>query len=140
MDAKEYLSSLRRIDAAIKQKKQELNGLRLTIAGPAATDYSRPKATSGPRRNASYADGLAAIEALEEEVMHEIVDFAEKKHKIICQIQGLADRRWAGILFKRYVEYKGLEAIAIEMGYTHAYVRKVHGKALSLFQKKYLTN
>ncbi len=41
------------------------------------------------------------------------------------------------LLHKRYVEFKGLELIAIEMNYTYNHIRHMHGRALENLVKKY---
>jgi hypothetical protein len=41
------------------------------------------------------------------------------------------------ILFKKYVEFKRLEVIAVEMNYTYQYTKELHGYALADFQRTY---
>jgi len=43
--------------------------------------------------------------------------------------------KYLQVLYKRYVEYKSFEQIAVEMGYTYDYIRKIHIKALRNFEK-----
>ena len=44
------------------------------------------------------------------------------------------------ILYKRYVQYKSLEEIAVEMSYSYTRLRHLHGRALQGFKKKYIDN
>jgi hypothetical protein len=39
------------------------------------------------------------------------------------------------LLYKRYVEFKRLEVIAVELNYTYSYIRAEHGHALQSFDK-----
>ena len=60
------------------------------------------------------------------------------KHKIINEIQGLGNILHIDILFKKYVQYKSLELIAVETGYSYDYVKHAHGYVLENFYNKFL--
>ena len=65
----------------------------------------------------------------------EIDYFVDLKHKVINQIQSLDNRSYAEILYKRYIEFKRLELIAVELGYSYNRIRHLHGEALKYFDK-----
>ena len=72
---------------------------------------------------------------LENDLNKQIDEFVDLKNKIINEIQSLKDINYVKLLYKRYIEYKRLEVIAVEMNYTYTYVRTLHGQALQEFDK-----
>ena len=74
---------------------------------------------------------------LEAEINAEIDKFVDKKHEIINQIQGLENRLHITVLYKRYVEYKGLLRITREMHYSLQHIKRLQYYALLEFEKKY---
>lgn len=139
MKAKEYLKHLKRLDTIINQKLQELSDLRLKMASPPGIDYSKDRVQTSPSGEAPFVRIMDRVMELEAEINDEVDRFVDEKHKIINQIQGLKDSRCIEILFKRYVEYKSLETIAVELNYTYQYTRELHGHALQEFQRTYNT-
>ena len=51
------------------------------------------------------------------------------------EIQSLDSPVYIDILYKRYVEYKTLEEIAVEMSYSYRQVLRLHGLALQDFKR-----
>lgn len=137
MTAKDYLRQLKRLDTIITQKLQELNDLRATLDCLGGTDYSKERVQTSPTGDASFISRIHSIIEMETEIDAEIDRYIDTKHKIINQIQGLKDTRHIEILFKRYVEFKSIEAIADEMHYTDQYVKEMLGHALCSFQNTY---
>ena len=80
---------------------------------------------------------ICRIIDLEAEINAEIDRFVDEKHKIINQIQGLKNSDYISLLFKRYVEFKKFETIAVEMNFTYQYVLNMHGYALKEFEIAY---
>lgn len=137
MSAKEYLQQLQRLDAVINQKIKELKDLRSTIYSVCSIDYSKERVQSAPSVNAPFVKGVDRIADLEAEINQEVDNFVNEKHKIINQIQGLQNTNHVKLLFKRYVEFKNLEVIAVEMNFTYQYTRRLHGTALQDFENTY---
>lgn len=138
MKAKDYLKRLKRLDTIINQKMQELSALRSTAGSPAGIDYSKERVQTSPSGDAPFVHAVHKIIELEKEINAEIDKFVDEKHTIINQIQGLTKVTHIQLLFKRYVEYKNFETIAIEMNFTYQYVIELHGYALQEFEKTYL--
>ena len=137
MSAKEYLQQLKRLDTVINQKIEELKGLRSTIYGVGSIDYSKERVQTSQSANATFVKDVDRIADLETEINQEIDSFVDEKHKIINQIQGLPNTNYVKLLFKRYVEFKNFEVIAVEMKYTYQYTVEMHGYALREFEKTY---
>lgn len=137
MTAKEYLKQIQLLEEKINQKKKELEDLESRRTVISAVDYSKER-TSGSRLNeAAFVKLSDKIIDLSSEINQEIGVFVEEKHKIIDQIQQLKDIRLIRVLYKRYVEYKGLEDIADEMNYTYPYIIELHTIALKKFEISY---
>lgn len=136
MTAKEYLMQIKLLDVKIQQKRTQVDDLkdRATSISGQQTDAVRVQSSKDGdtigRKVAKYADLEAEIEA-------DTYELLQLKHSIINQIQQLTDRRYVELLYKRYVEYKRLELIALEMNYDYDYVRALHGYALQEFANKY---
>ena len=138
MKAKEYLQQLQRLDTVINQKIKELEGLRAALFNIGSIDYSKERVQSSPSGGAPFVSLTGRILDLEAEIDREIDCFVNKKHQIINQIQGLSNATHIQVLFKRYVEFKRLEVVAVEMGYTYGYIKHLHGYALQDFEGKVL--
>ena len=131
---KEYLWQLRRLEVCIEQRQEELNRLRELI-GSHAIDYGErvqisPSADEIPNEVIRRAE-------LEADISRKIEKYLQLKHKIINEIQSLDNAVYVSILYKRYVEYKSLEEIAVEMNYSYIWIKKNHGKALLEFKRVY---
>ena len=137
MKAKEYLQQLQRLDTVINQKIKEVHDLRLQAQSGGGFDYSKERVQSSPSGDAPFVKPIYRIIDLEAEINAEIDKFVDEKHKIINQIQGLKNSDYISLLFKRYVEFKKFETIAVEMNFTYQYVLNMHGYALKEFESAY---
>lgn len=137
MKAKEYLQQLQRLDTVINQKIKEVQALRVQARSTGGLDYSKERVQSSPSEDAPFVKPICRIIDLEAEINAEIDRFVDEKHKIINQIQGLKNSDYISLLFKRYVEFKKFETIAVEMNFTYQYVLNMHGYALKEFENAY---
>lgn len=138
MKAKEYLQQLQRLDTVINQKIKELGDLRLKSKSTGSIDYSKERVQTSPSGDAPFVKLIGRIVDLEEEINAEIDRYVDEKHRIINQIQGLKNSDYISLLFKRYVEFKSLERICVEMNFSYDYIKHLHGYALKDFEDKIL--
>lgn len=138
MKAKEYLQQLQRLDTVINQKIKEVDDLRLKSRSVGSIDYSKERVQTSPSGDAPFVKPICKIIDLEAEINAEIDKFVDEKHKIINQIQGLKNSDYISLLFKRYVEFKSLERICVEMNFSYDYIKHLHGYALKEFEDKIL--
>ncbi len=136
--AKEYLQQLKRLDIVIKQKSKEVDDLHLKSKSIGSIDYSKERVQTSPSGEASFVKLIGRIVDLEAEISQEINNFIDEKHKIINQIQKLNNTDYIRLLYKRYVEYKSLEHICVEMDFSYDYIKHLHGCALKDFEDKIL--
>lgn len=137
MTAKEYLQQLQRLDVVIKQKINEKEELQRKAGTIGAVDYSKEKIDIAHSGEAAFEKITDHICDIEKEINSEIDCFVDKKHEIINQIQGLGSASFIDLLFKRYVQFKKFEQIALEMNFTYRYVLELHGRALQNFETSY---
>ena len=136
MTPKEYLSQIRRFDVLIEQKIKERDELRkYDISG---VNYDADRVQVSPSGEAPQVRAVEKIIAYEEEIDRLVEEFYDTKKCIIGQIQGLPKVEYIQLLYKRYVEYKRLEEIAVEMNYNYEYIKHLHGTALFVFGRMYM--
>ena len=139
MSAKDYLKQLKLLDIQIKQKVEELESLKSAVTGLSGIDYAKdPVMTSRPGE-APYVQTVNRMIDLSAEINREIDDFADKKHLIIDQIQGLGNADEVDLLYYRYIQYLTFEKIADKMYYSTRHIFVIHRRALQHFEDKYLS-
>lgn len=122
MDAKEYLGSLRLLDARIDQRIKQLDELKRRRSYISAVSES---VCSDDGRGSDVLSDLRA------EISEEIMRFEKKRNEIINVIQSLNDHKFMQVLYKRYVEYKPFEQIAAELGYARSHTLLLHRNAIA---------
>ena len=138
--AKDYLQQLSRLNVIIRQKMKEQADLRNSYSCIGSTDTSKERVSGGAAaEDAGYTHTVDRLVDLEEEINREIDEYADLKHKIINQIQGLQEVQYIDLLHQRYVEELTFEEIAVNMTCSIRNVYNLHGQALQAFQQKYLT-
>ena len=137
MTAKEYLNQVQLLEIIIENKQKEISDLRLDIANLSSALASGERVQSSATANARYVSALEKIEKLENEIIQYVERKVSKRNLIINQINSLESKEYIEILYKRYIEYKKLEQIAVEMNYDYAYIRHLHGYALEDFKRRH---
>lgn len=135
MDTKQYLGQISRLNRIIQNKLSEISQLReLSYGIKAITNEERVQTTPNFDK---IGTSIAKIDEMERSLDGMIVEYMYKKNTIISQIDSIEDDVLYGILFARYIERKTFEKIATEMNYSFRQITRLHGKALSEFEKKY---
>ena len=130
---KEYLRQLRTAEIKIEQKEEELERLKSSLESiSTGTDSERVQTTPRDR----ISEEVTHIVDLEEEINADLGALLMLRNKIINEIQSMDNPVYINILYKRYVEYKSLEEIAVEMSYSYIHIKRLHGYALLEFQRK----
>lgn len=140
MTAKEYLMQLKVLDVKINQKLDEISALRASLTSISTVKTTEERVQGGSvSSDARFVRTLAKIDEMEREVDAEIDRFVDAKHKIINQIHKLTNPLHIEILHKKYVEFKRLEVVAVELDKSYQYIVEVHGYALKEFTNKFAT-
>lgn len=134
MVPKEYLGQIRLYDIRLRQKMDELEQLREASVS-ASANMICVSAKSAPRDKVSGY--VSKIVDLETEIRQDMQSFLTAKNAIINKIQSADNPVYIEVLYKRYVQYKPLETIAEEMGYSPDRIRHLHGIALNDFKSRH---
>lgn len=137
MTAKEYLQQLYKADVIINQRIQEKADIRARISSIGGFDYTKERVQTSLPAGAGYEREIVKLIDLENEIDCLIDTYVDLKHKIIGEIHNLKKPDHIKLLYKKYVEQKRLEVIAVEMNYTYQYIKELHGYALQEFSKTY---
>lgn len=137
MTPKKYLMQIQKLNVLIDQRLKEQEELRY-FDGVAGIDYAKDKVQTSPKGEAPYVRAIERIIDLDKEIDALIDEYVDLKNKIIGEIQTLSKSVYIQILYKKYVEFKRLEVIAVEMNYSYDYIKHQHGYALQEFGRKYL--
>lgn len=136
MTAKEYLSEVQRNESVIEHKREKLKEYR-----HAATSVSSARMNPAKAQVSSPADRIGDIMAkivdLESEIGKDIVDAAYKRHEVINRIHNLDNPLYMQVLFRRYIQGKGMDDIRKDMKKSYNYILKLHGQALDAFGEQH---
>ena len=130
---------VRKLKILIEQRQKELDQLtEQKLNSVSGIDYSKIPVKGARRVGASFEQAAVQSLDLAEEIAGLIKKYTDLKHRIIGEIQQLDKPEYMQVLYKRYVENKRLEEIAREMNYDDVYIRRLHGRALQEFARKFL--
>lgn len=127
-EAQEYLLQVKRLDANIDSKLEQvahLKAMSLKI-----TTTLKQDVVSGGGNQDKIGDAIAKIIDLEEEINRDIDAYVDKKREICRVIEAVEAADQMEVLQKRYLLYEPLEQIALEMHCTYRNVCYIHGRAL----------
>lgn len=133
MTAKQYLGQIRSLDIKIRQRKREIEELKLSATCTGSISAQGEKVQTSASGD-KLLNAVARYVDLEAETQGMIDAMQKRRHDIIAEIQSLEDSRYIEILYKRYVEFKSFEFIACEMHYNYTWICELHGKALKAFE------
>jgi hypothetical protein len=134
MKAKDYLESYRRNEIAIEKLKNEITRIDARLKGGSHSYSSDKIKTSDDNLNEKLM-----TECLDKrnKMNNDIVMNENVRADLVLKITSMSDYRYIDVLYKRYIECKRFELIAVEMNYDYDYVRKLHVKALEVFAQDY---
>lgn len=138
MTVQEYLQQIKVLDTKIQQKQEQYRRLVEQASGSGGISYDKDvvqTSKTGDRLERLIIQYVDLEKVIQEEQLH----FEMMKHTIINQVQSLNEDRYMNVLFKRYIEYKSYELIAVEMSYSFDYVKELHRDALNFFKEKFPT-
>lgn len=138
MTVQEYLQQIKVLDTKIQQKREQYRRLVEQASGSGGISYDKDVVQTSKTGDRLERLIIQYVD-LEKVIQEEQLNFEMMKHIIINQIQSLNEDRYMNVLFKRYVEYKSYELIAIEMSYSFDYVKELHRDALNFFKEKFPT-
>lgn len=134
MKAKDYLENYRRNEIAIEKLKNEITRIDARLKGGSHSYSSDKIKTSDDNLNEKL---MAECLDKRNKMNNDIVMNENVRADLVLKITSMSDYRYIDVLYKRYIECKRFELIAVEMNYDYDYVRKLHIKALEVFAQDY---
>lgn len=132
MDARQYLSQLRKLGSVIKNKRAEIEQWKAVAYGitPQA-DGERVQSSGRGDRMENAVCNYATIEA---ELEKQIARYGEIMLDVIGVIEQLEDPFYS-IIHKHYIENKKFDQVAEEICYSYQYTTEMHRTALGMVQR-----
>lgn len=135
MTTKQYLGQIDRYNKIISNKLSEIYQLKSLACSISVSADNEKIQTSSDKDRLGAA--VAKIVDLESEINSTIDSFLKKREKIIMQIDSMESAIYYQVLFSRYIEQETFEKIAEETEYSLRQILRIHGRALSEFEKLY---
>jgi hypothetical protein len=132
MNAKEYLSQAKYLDARINSKIQQVAALNDLAMRATSTLTGMPMNPNHGR--STMADAVVKIVDLQAEINRDIDALVDLKHGILNTIKAVSEVEYQTILERRYLCFETWEKIAACMGYDLRWLFRLHGKALDEVQ------
>ena len=129
LSAKDYLSQAYRIDQRINSKIEQVQSLRALSTKATATLSDVPP-SKGTRNVHRMEDVIAKMVDLEMEINADLNRLIDLKHEIITVVKCVENPEHQTLLELRYLCFKTLEEIAMEINWSIRQVYYMHGEAL----------
>ncbi|WP_353892919.1 DUF1492 domain-containing protein [Proteinivorax hydrogeniformans] len=134
MNAKEYLSQAMWLDQRINSKLEQLDTLR-ALAAKVGANLTEEKVSGGNNIKSHVENTVAKIVDLENEINEDIDRLVDVKAEITGTINQVDDPISQIILEQRYINGKGWDEVAREIGFDIRTAFRAHGKALKEIKK-----
>ena len=132
MDAKCFLSQVRKLDLQIKNKLIEKQQWKEIAQGITAnTDGERVQSSGAKDKMASAIEKCVDMEAEIDSLVDKLID---KKKQVIETIERLESPSEYDLLHKRYSQFMSLQEIADDYGRDYTTITTAHGRALKNVQ------
>lgn len=138
MTTKQYLGQIALLERKINSLMSTITEQRIFASGLSSIGYGERVQTT-PNFD-KIGTKIAKLDLLECDLDALVDEYADKKRKIIGQIQKIDDELLYSVLFSRYVEKKSFEKIATEIDYCYRQTLRLHDKALCVFESKFGVN
>lgn len=137
MTAKQYLRQLSDLDDLINQELRDIENLQKKRTCLRGISYDQDRVQTSPKGEAPFVHEIEKLADLEERIREDVQKYTDLKHTIIIQINGLENKTFVKILYRRYVVGESLCKIAADLDYSYDRVKHLHGYALKAFEYKY---
>lgn len=137
MTAKQYLSQAQFYKGMIRRTEEQLEEIRSRAMSATGVKYDKLNIQNSPS-NDTLTSYVIQLEKAESKVQGLITEYYAIYSTIQTQITLIQPEIYREILALRYLDGFRLNQIAIRLGYADGYIRKVHGRALQAFYRKFL--
>lgn len=132
MSPKRELGNIKKIRYEIKALEDAITEIetRLTRISPVLSDM--PMGGSGADK---MTDGVASMIEMKEKLSRKICEYNLQITRLTESILKMKDSTYRTILYRVYVLNDSLEKVAVELNFSYRHVCRLHGYALTAFEK-----
>ena len=130
MNAKEYLSQARYLDARINSKIKQVE--QLNYLATSATSVLSGMPHNPNKATSKMADIVGKIVDLQAEINHDIDTLVDLKRDIGGLIKSLPNVEHQTLLEKRYLCFQSWEQIAVDLSFSMQHTFRMHDSALKV--------
>jgi len=134
MDAKEYLTQIRKISMQINEKSEEIAKLKAQIEG-GSISYEKDGTTSGHTDTERNAHMIMRLTELKDEINHQVDMLILAKQRAMALIDMVPDANQMTVLYERYIHLRSWEKISEKLNYSLHYIYRIHNLALDEFNR-----
>ena len=131
--ARAYLWRVRDAERELKRLEEEYEQAKADILHLKAMEYDKDKVSNS--RIGDLSDAIAALEGYAERIAKQWDKLIALREDAKARIEQIADGRYRDVLVRRYLQGQSFEQVAVGMGFDYRWTRRLHGRALSEFQK-----
>lgn len=131
--AKEYLMKIHLWDARIEASQRELDMLMAMVTR--ITPVLKDDVVSSSGSQDKLGDTVAKIADLREKINQDIDTLVDMKKAAYGLLRKLERYEYYEVLHRRYFRYHSLAKISCDMNYSYDGIKKLHGRALQVFNK-----
>ena len=132
-NAKTYLLQVRRLDAIVQSKLNQIETLRSQVSSCTSVLSDSPAGQHNPQ---SRSNAIATLVDLESEINADIDELVDIKREVSATVYSLDNALMIEILTRRYFEYQTWEQIAFECHVHYSHTHRIHQMALDKIQAK----
>lgn len=134
MRAKEYLSTIERMELDIRAKRERLREVENRCKNVGAIRYDKDKVQSSVKNR--HEEMMARYLDMQMELEEEILALERKKNEIVAQLERMSNPIFKVMLMMKHCEGKNWEQIAEELHFSYGYVRNMSKKAYEAFENE----
>lgn len=131
MDRKELIN-YRNNQEWVKGRKEYIEEYSSTITKITSTISDMPKGSKSVQD--SMAEKTAKLLDMVNDLLNKVLQVEEKQHEILNKLDNI-EQPYRNILDKVYIQGKSLVRVADEMNYSYRQMCRLHGDALSQYDK-----
>lgn len=131
MDRKELIN-YRNNQEWVKGRKEYIEEYSSTINKITSTISDMPKGSKAVQD--SMAEKIAKLLDMVDDLLDKVLQVEEKQHEILNKLDSI-EQPYRNILDKVYIQGKSLVRVADEMNYSYRQMCRLHGDALSQYDK-----
>jgi len=135
MTAKRYLSQALFLRSMIRRCEEQLEEIRSRAESVGGISYDKISVQSSPKN--AMESFVIQLERAENKQLELLSEYYSTYANIQAQIATVEPEIYRQILSMRYLDGMKLERIADRLAYSDVYVRKLHGRALQAFDRRF---